>query len=536
MPSQTPLKPGVMSVDPSAFILTQPQLEALLSEPTAASAVQALPSPTLHRWACSLDHTAARELLALATPDQLREVLDLEIWQGDRLKIEEGTHWLHLLTQLPDKAFHRDLAALDPELLGFLILQSLRIHLNEDEDNDFRDELEGYLYPTPDGWFTLEFFEEDQEPISRWIDIIEALYRDDPDHTRRLLQSLIGELPSELEEVSYRWRQGRLADLGFADPEEALKIYAYLDPATVLPTEKTRDVPLRAELEPIGHGDLMTILPSTASFWQRAIAHLGDPAERDRQAQAILMLSNRCLTADRISPADPLGVQQSLEQLSWRLSLGLEHLCQGAIERAEPILRQVALLRLARLGHSLALDLRQRILAPLRQGVFGHTPGKTDLLDEPLNRQLSALARPRPRFYDATLDRERAFQTLEDLQTAHRWIDQALAMVQLARNLTFNPPLPEGTTCGNLYRTYLVNAALGREGPLDHAALTRFLSEGHLLRPLADPSPAVLTGVAQPLGAELLAHWAEELIQELRAIAPADLDLRFISGLWLTHQ
>ena len=42
-----------------------------------------------------------------------------------------------------------------------------------------------------------------------------------------------GELDTELEEQAYRWRSGRMADLGFADYYEALEVYREIDPATV---------------------------------------------------------------------------------------------------------------------------------------------------------------------------------------------------------------------------------------------------------------------------------------------------------------
>ena len=41
------------------------------------------------------------------------------------------------------------------------------------------------------------------------------------------------ESDAELEEMAYRWRQARMADLGFADYYEALEVYRELDPASV---------------------------------------------------------------------------------------------------------------------------------------------------------------------------------------------------------------------------------------------------------------------------------------------------------------
>ena len=56
-------------------------------------------------------------------------------------------------------------------------------------------------------------------------------------HLVALLENAIsrGELPSGLQEMAHRWRSGRMADLGFADPWEALEVYRELDPAAIGP-------------------------------------------------------------------------------------------------------------------------------------------------------------------------------------------------------------------------------------------------------------------------------------------------------------
>ena len=68
------------------------------------------------------------------------------------------------------------------------------------------------------------------------------MYRTDNEFARRIIVGAIGELDAELEESAYRWRQARMADLGFADYYEALEVYRELDPATV----RIGDGPARA--------------------------------------------------------------------------------------------------------------------------------------------------------------------------------------------------------------------------------------------------------------------------------------------------
>ena len=68
------------------------------------------------------------------------------------------------------------------------------------------------------------------DPARALIRIVDALYRTNKEFARRMLVGAIGELDAELEESAYRWRQARMADLGFADYYEALEVYRELDP------------------------------------------------------------------------------------------------------------------------------------------------------------------------------------------------------------------------------------------------------------------------------------------------------------------
>ena len=58
---------------------------------------------------------------------------------------------------------------------------------------------------------------------------------------RHTLMSARSEMQSELEEMSYRWRTGRLADLGYPEQSEALLVFRPLDPASVQIGEQTKD-------------------------------------------------------------------------------------------------------------------------------------------------------------------------------------------------------------------------------------------------------------------------------------------------------
>lgn len=515
------------------------RINALIADPRAPQRVAEMSSLALHRLLSEVGRQDATELLALARPEQIREVVDLEIWRGDRVDLPEALDWLHLLlTQLPDENARETIKALDVELVGYVLLRHLRVYLAQDEEAVPEDP-EGTLVPTPDGWFVLELIADDQTTVHQLIEIVDRLYRSDPDHARRTIQTLMGELPTELEEWSYRWRNGRLQDLGFADPETALLIYAYLDPDSVKPGERTADRPLASDPEPVGSADLVPAQQRQGdSFWSRALATLADDGERRRIAQALVTVGNRALSADRVAPADGEAARRSLDDLHWRLSVGLEHLCGGDIARAASVLASVALLRVARVGHSLALDRRRRLLRGSRATPLGRGPGKVDLLDPPLRDQIAALVAPRPRWFDVEIGERRPFRDLADLTRADRCIDRALSTAGLMQRASLPSPLPEQVTYGDLFRTALVNRLLDRQPQLPvgltelRAFLGRYVAVGRLRTDVVDAA-LLLLGPARDTEREIVCEWTDDLGDAVAQIDPTRLDLRFVEGLWL---
>src|SRR5687768_18603904 len=94
--------------------------------------------------------------------------------------------------------------------------------------------------PTPDRFFLLELKgdEDTQRTTQR---IVEDLYRADADLARHTIMAARSEPPAELEEMSYRWRSSRLADLGYVDFYEALDLFRPLDADKVAIGEGSQD-------------------------------------------------------------------------------------------------------------------------------------------------------------------------------------------------------------------------------------------------------------------------------------------------------
>ena len=149
-----------------------------------------------------------------------------------------GTSWISAATDKPGwrrwsprrwPRSPRWAKGLDIELLALLLRKRTRVYDVSLEEPP--EEPEGTFWPTPDRLFILDLLgDEDQQRVT--LGLLEALYRSDHQWTRRVLVGTRGDLDSELEEHAFRWRSGRMADLGFPDYYEALEVYREIDPAT----------------------------------------------------------------------------------------------------------------------------------------------------------------------------------------------------------------------------------------------------------------------------------------------------------------
>src|SRR5438034_243636 len=70
---------------------------AILDDPAAEKLVPSLPLQDLYYAIKEIGLADAADLVALASPEQIRGFLDLEVWERDRFVTERADPWLELL-------------------------------------------------------------------------------------------------------------------------------------------------------------------------------------------------------------------------------------------------------------------------------------------------------------------------------------------------------------------------------------------------------------------------------------------------------
>jgi hypothetical protein len=516
------------------------RIDALLSEENAPAAVAALSPNEVFELVHEVGFEDAQALIELATPQQIQGCFDLDGWQKDQLDVVALKPWLAALTECGFEKVGQVWGQLDAELRT-LILQRAVIVYDTTQNEGPEEDNDEPIMPTPDRFFLLELKgDDDTQRLTQQI--VEDLYRADPDLARHAIMAARSEPPAELEETSYRWRSGRLADMGYVDFYEALDLFRPLTPDQVHIGEGSQDKPLDE-----GETRLPIVVAEEMigrSFLARAIAAIDDPASAERLEQALMVLVNKVLAAGRAKPGQAEVLRRGALFATATLSLGLETIARGDLHKAQQALSSIAFSRLFRVGYTVTQKLAKLAAALAPRSTSAGSPAK---------ELVAALCSPRPLFARAADEPPtagmRPFESQADLRRAGEILSALTIRVALVEGLGVNviamgqapEPRPE---LDDHVRTALARAVVGDElrgEALTQAELRKLRSDAFTGDKLRDDARRrgfdaikVRLGAAQlsasgPLLAKLVDGWLDDLERILGGVV-GDVDPRFVEG------
>lgn len=354
------------------------RIDALLDEIDGRALVRSVPAEDVYRTIVEVGLSDAVEVVQLATPEQFRTFVDLAAWQRDRVDPIEVLHWLRAARGDDDDDFIKKLQHLDLELLELLFRRLTVIHdLEEDPDVDPA----GPAVETPEGKYLVELRLDgpDEAALRR---LLYDLTTHNPFELGRFLEAARWELPTELEETAYQFRQARLQDLGFPPLDEAVKVFAWRDPDKVLPVARSSSAALAP---PAGE--------SGPDFVGAAFEGL-EPVERQNLEAEVRFLVNCVLLAEGAEPGDPPAIRRYSERARDLINLGLEHVTGCDVRLAAQAVRERPLKEIFQTGFSLTLRLRRQAERLVSEA--GTRFGETLLALDEEAAAVGALLRRRP--------------------------------------------------------------------------------------------------------------------------------------------
>ncbi|MEE8397581.1 MAG: DUF6178 family protein, partial [Desulfobacterales bacterium] len=530
---------GVMLLEQRHLLMLAPEdaLDAVLDSSHAAALVQSFPEKDLHLLIHGIGVEDALPLLSMASDQQWLYMLDMEIWQGDRIDMGSFTRWIdHLMDADPDRLVGR---FLDEHLedMELYLFKNVQVVLGEpgQDPTGFGD---GYF--TLDGQFYIRFLDNTTDSESEYshvygredilIRFLQKLAEHDYPRYQQILLEASSVSPFETEEELYRLRNTRLAEEGFIPFEEAIGVYQPLRPGEV----ERLSIKAEAAISKI-HASFSATLPAvqearSGNVFRDALARITTEAKAEQIQEEIADLSNQIASADRLKTGDRMQLDAVVQKATGYIGIGLETLIneEGRIDLnlAAALLEKFPLSHLFRVGYGRALKLK-------RQARGWHSTNGSAAIGYPLafwgehwQGVIDGLLRERPLFYDddGTGALHREFSALKDIRTTQRTMDDITAVDKLLSLVSIPvPSFVPGSILSfkNLLLTLWARHHIGLPVVLLPISLNEFKHLFHDLWSARGPDPAVKSSMKESFLDWLsdttgLAH--NEIVQELEGV------------------
>jgi Family of unknown function (DUF6178) len=376
----------------------------------------------------------ALPLLKLASRDQWQFLLDLEIWDRDRLEPKQAALWLDRLFQADPGRLSKWFFS-EGELFACVILSKKIEVLVRNKDEVIEEE---GLFTFDDVYYISVRDKEHEELIQN---LLHRLAEEDYLRYQALMMGLAGTLIAEVEEEMYRRRNVRIAEDGFLPYDEAISIYARLKPDALkthrrLPHQREAE----SDLPPVPFAPFLQV--GEKSLMLEAIRRSADPLLFERVLLEFAGLCNQVISADQTTVSDAEDLIKICRKVAGYINVGLERLSGGNLPACEDCLRKNSLQNIFRVGFTLALELKWEAERWVKSAWFirqGLRPGFWD----DWGGTLTGILQKRPLFFEGTTSRTpyREFESSVDVERSEEILRRMMAVDRLLENLSSHHPV-----------------------------------------------------------------------------------------------
>ena len=403
-------------------------LELILESPRPVTLVQSLAEEDLYWLAQEIGLEDALPILSLASNDQWQFLLDLELWSKDHLEMDSVNRWIGLLLKADPERFLIWGLREHIELIELHLCKHIDVRMREEDESE-SDFDESYF--SLDGLFYIRIKQEKYNQTIR--EFLERLAQHDLNRFRKILLEQSGILPAEVEENNYRFRSARLAEKGFLPFEEAIGIYQYLSPQSLIekepqPSYVTKDQPTPQPV-PLS----TSLLIRDQDLFSVSLKRIKESHILERLQTEFAGMCNQIISADGLVVRDKEALAGVVRKACGYLSIGIEKVTGGVPEKTAHLLQEFSLPHIFRVGYGAALKLRWKTEKWLKESWFVRESFSLSFWGDGWSEILEGLLRKRPLFY-TTSSKDgpyREFSTLEDITHCHRVLDEIMALDHL---------------------------------------------------------------------------------------------------------
>jgi len=359
------------------------RIHTLFLSDHAQELVQRLPELEVFLTIKEVGEKDSLDLISLTTAEQLQYLLDLEFWKKDELNSEKILDWMELLLESGEERVIRFIQESDPEFIGLLLKKFLKVTTADGEPLETSDRIPAF---TLDQYYFIHFRAKAARSV--FIPFLQILCRIDGEGYRRLMESVIVELDSEMEEIGYRLRNARMTDYGFPDFEEALGIYRFLNPDSLTLQKDSSISRVPEGVDKISPPFYLTFR-TEGSFLSSVLSRIDDPQEQNRINIELAALSNKAMVAEPIDLFEIDEMKKVIHKVFHYLNLGLQYVSGEEEVKALEALRSLPLQKIFQCGVGATLLLRSKAESILKEPWFSGSRENLNFLSQlpqPLER------------------------------------------------------------------------------------------------------------------------------------------------------
>ncbi len=547
-------------------------LDAILDSPQSAALVHSLSEEDFYFLIHDIGIEDALPLLRLASDKQWEYIVDLGVWEKDRMDLASVTTWFDLLFKIDPNRFIKWILDQKTEFMEFYLFKNIEIKIRKaDEDpSDFDD-----AFFTFDDTFYVKFLGEPFDPESdlsdrekttknRRDDFISNFFKTlstyDPFTYHKVLLETCSVIPAETEEEAYRLKNVRLAEKGFLPHEEAVGIY---QPLKVQDFKKQHTKFITSKLErklffpvPFYHTGLL----EQEDYFTNALKTIDIDDVLEQIQIEFAALCNLIVSADQKKIREKDELKSIVKKACGYINIGLEKLTQddGDLDagRCATMIQKFPLSSIFKVGFGLALELKWHAEKWQKNSWFKRNGLRLGFWDQDWMGVLGGLLIKKPLFYDnyktGVLYRE--FVAIQDIEGTEIILNEIVAFDKILSLMDIEPELvSEGhLTYKNFVLTLWARNYLGLSEELqplpfdafnnffndlwagkDKPRKTRLTMKESFLNWLSDKTGLTHYEITKKLG-QTLENLFNEIESEYGAVSNEDIDPRYIH-LFLTN-
>ncbi|MFH1020669.1 MAG: DUF6178 family protein [Pseudomonadota bacterium] len=297
--------------------------ERLLAATDLAEEIAALEPLEAYYLVREMGLDQALPILRELSHEQLQACLDLDCWNRYDFAVDSLDEWLAPFASIDAETLAQTFLSLDYVLQLLFLTQTVTVYDPDADQVPPEDEERETTARamTPDGFYLLELKNPDLPLKVHPFTLLDALYQYDPGATHRLMSEIRVDLPTQIEEEALRFRSGRMEDLGFATPAEAMVLFSRPPSRQPLPRPQEPLDSAVTRLPSVYAGPLLEI-----SLLQRALSLVTAQNSLSRLEQELVWAINSAIMAYGEKPQDIEQITAIVTRVRDTISLGLESL------------------------------------------------------------------------------------------------------------------------------------------------------------------------------------------------------------------